>query len=361
MTKKNSKLNQLVSIRGIAAWWVVLFHSQALMDGMPPILLKIIGHGYLAVDLFFILSGFIIFINYYEKVSINSLNSIGVFYWHRFTRIYPVHFLMLMAYLLLAISFFYFSSSGMPPESYTGKAFFDSILLIQAWSDSAMSWNVPSWSISAEWFVYLLFPFVAIALRKLTQGLGGHFLVSIIVLTVLMYAYSDKHLVSLGNEVASMALTRALLEFIIGTIIGSLYVKHNEFLVKNQKYLAIGSVLIFLGYVFNDIKDYVLIPAGFFLLIAYLSVARSYLNTVLSNKLLVYLGEISYSTYMVHYFVYDVLKAGWVNSTGQVNQLYLFLSFVAVLLLSIGLHHVFEKPMQRYLRLKFSNYKLKPG
>jgi peptidoglycan/LPS O-acetylase OafA/YrhL len=65
---------------------------------------------------------------------------------------------------------------------------------------------------------------------------------------------------------------------------------------------------------------------------------------------LVYLGEISYSTYMVHYLVYDLLKAAFVTDAHQINQWYLWLSFVAVFVLSVVLHHVVDMPSQKYFR-----------
>jgi peptidoglycan/LPS O-acetylase OafA/YrhL len=53
---------------------------------------------------------------------------------------------------------------------------------------------------------------------------------------------------------------------------------------------------------------------------------------------------------MVHYLVYDMLKAGFVSSTHQLNQLYLWLSFVIVLILSVLMHHAVDMPSQRYFR-----------
>lgn len=358
MLKANTKLEHLVSIRGIAAWWVVVFHSMALLDSMPRILFNAIANGYLAVDLFFILSGFVIFINYHGKFISFVSSNFAVFYWHRFTRIYPVHAMLLAAYFLLAVSFIYFSNSGTPPDSYTARSFIESLLLLNAWTGSSMSWNVPSWSISAEWFVYLLFPIIAVLLRKFAQGVTAHFLIGIGLLFAIIFAYSANQLNSLGDDVASMALIRASLQFTLGSIIGSLYVKHNAFLEKNRILLAAGFVGACLIYIKTGVSDYILMPAAFFSLISYLSVDRSFFQAALSNKVLVYLGEISYSTYMVHYFVYDVFKAGFVTKDSDVNQLYLLLSFLVVLAMSIVMHHTFELPMQRYLRSKLFSYRL---
>jgi peptidoglycan/LPS O-acetylase OafA/YrhL len=79
-------------------------------------------------------------------------------------------------------------------------------------------------------------------------------------------------------------------------------------------------------------------------------VTTSWITAALSTPVLVYLGEISYSTYMVHYLVYDLLKAVFVSSSYQVNQLYLWLSFVVVFILSVLLHHAVDMPSQKFFR-----------
>ena len=85
----------LTSIRGIAAWWVVLYHfREHLPSGCPEWLLALTAHGYLAVDLFFILSGFVLALNYAESLPGDLAGATG-FYRLRFARIYPLHFVIL--------------------------------------------------------------------------------------------------------------------------------------------------------------------------------------------------------------------------------------------------------------------------
>jgi peptidoglycan/LPS O-acetylase OafA/YrhL len=351
MANSRVKLDQLTSIRGIAAWWVVLFHFQALMSAaMPASFMKIISHGYLAVDLFFILSGFVIYLNYHAKVFSGFPGSAIQFYTNRFSRIYPVHALMLGGYLLLVGTFFYFSKSGTPPDAYSSRSFIESFLLVHAWFGVGNSWNVPSWSISAEWFVYLLFPLITIVLQKYLKKLFLHLAVSTLIIFLIYYTYKVMGLSSLGADTFTMALVRTLFEFLLGTIIGSLYVNHHIDLVKYKYWMLFIFASTVLLYINFDISDFALIPAAFFSLIIYMSVEDDFVSTALSNKALVYLGEISYSTYMVHYFIYDLLKAGWVTNSGEVNQIYLALSFLAVLTSSILIYHFVEMPSQKYLR-----------
>lgn len=346
------KLNQLAGLRGICAWWVVFFHSLSLMEGaMPAPLARFLSHGYLAVDLFFLLSGFVIFLSYHASLTKNFPHSIGKFYWNRFTRIYPLHIVMLGGYLLLFAAYTFLSNSGTAPSRYTWTSFFQSMFLVHMWiGNNELTWNVPSWSISSEWFVYLFFPLMAFGLRKIRGGVPVHLLTIIASAVLLHLIYVASGIESLGSGVARMALIRTLLEFLMGVLVGSLYVNHKDFLEKSRGAALAGFLALCVLYVGTGLPDHTLIPLAFALLIAYLSVTTSWATAALSRPTLVYLGEISYSTYMVHYLVYDLLKAGFVSPSGQVNQLYVWLSFVVVFILSVVLHHLIDSPSQRYFR-----------
>jgi peptidoglycan/LPS O-acetylase OafA/YrhL len=248
------------------------------------------------------------------------------------------------------VAFTYFSSSHSAPSAYTWNTFIQSMFLVHMWFGSDLTWNVPSWSISSEWFVYLFFPLMAYLLRKMRDGIGAHLLAIGLLAALLYLIYSTAGLTSLGADIPRMALVRTMLEFLMGVFIGSLFVNHRHFLQKYCSAMLVGFVALFFLYVGAPVPDYALIPVAFALLIAYMSVTSSWITTTLSTAPLVYLGEISYSTYMVHYLVYDLLKACFVNNLNQVNQIYLWLSFVAVLILSMLLHHAVDSPSQKYFR-----------
>jgi peptidoglycan/LPS O-acetylase OafA/YrhL len=357
----HNRLDNLVSMRGLAAWLVVFFHSKKLLlsalPHLPAVLSDFIGQGYLAVDFFFVLSGFIIFINYHAKFFINFRHNAMIFYWNRISRIYPVHLFMLALYLLLAFAFLYLSSSKAMPPGYTAESFIQSLMLIHAWTGNATSWNVPSWSISAEWFVYLLFPFIAISFGKLVKGLTAHLLVAASALTLLYGAYFFQGYETLGTALSSMALVRALCEFLLGTVAGSLFIHHRAILANGRGFIvSIMLALCFVLFYFNP-PNFSTVPLLCFLLVSFLSIDTSLVSKTLSNKFLVYLGEISYSTYMVHYFVYDVFKAYWVNETQPVSLAHLMASFFVILVLSAVMHRMLEVPAQRYLRVGlFKNF-----
>lgn len=345
------RINQLAGLRGVCAWWVVLFHSLTLLGGsIPAPIARILAHGYLAVDLFFLLSGFVLFLSYHAALAKPTSGSIGKFYWHRLARIYPVHFVMLLGYLGLYALFLLLSSSGSAPESYTWTSFFQSLFLVHMWFGSELTWNVPSWSISSEWFVYLFFPLMALGLRKVRANAAVHVFMIVAIAGILALVYSLHGVSSLGADVPRMALIRTMFEFLMGVFVGSLFVNHRALLEKYGNGALIGFLGLSVLYGMADLPDYTLIPMSFALLIAYLSSASSWITRALSRPSLVYLGEISYSTYMVHYLVYDLLKAVFLSSTDGIHPLHVWLSFVVVFILSMVLHHGVDAPSQRYIR-----------
>lgn len=315
--------------------------------------MKIITHGYLAVDLFFILSGFVIYLNYQNKITENFPKSIIPFYWNRFTRIYPLHFSMLIAYLFFAASFLIFSKSASAPTSYNIQSFVQNLFLVHAWGYGNMSWNIPSWSISAEWFVYLLFPFLALILKAYLKTILQHLTLGFALLFAIYFAYSLTATRSLGDAVITMALSRTIFEFLLGNIIASLYLHQLAFLTRIKYLLLVIFIVASILYVNFNINDYVLMPLLFFTLIIYLCIDDGILKKILSHRTLVYLGEISYATYIVHYLIFDLLKAGWVSSNSSINQAYIYLSFFIVFIFSAFTHHILEIPAQKYLRTKY--------
>lgn len=138
---KNTNLKALTGIRGIAAVFVVIYH----FTNAKPVFF---WNGYLAVDLFFILSGFIMSMVYQEKVS----NGVTVdlylkFLYHRFARIYPLYFAVLIFTLVFYIS-----------GNINNLSLTVNILLLQSLFGGSLVGA--SWSVSVEIIAYVLFPVV---------------------------------------------------------------------------------------------------------------------------------------------------------------------------------------------------------
>lgn len=156
----------LMGLRAILAYLVVLRHISPLLPlGEFDRLIK---SGFRAVDVFFILSGFILAHTYSETFRTNvSWQSYLAFLQNRLARIYPVHLITLfIAIALFLISVFVFHKIQRDIGTIYPGPLLANILLIHAWFPSIGAPNAPSWSISAEWFAYLLCPILLVGLRR---------------------------------------------------------------------------------------------------------------------------------------------------------------------------------------------------
>jgi peptidoglycan/LPS O-acetylase OafA/YrhL len=164
----------LDSYRFIAASLVCLYHfNKADVLGLvtvSPIFLNI----HLMVDFFFVLSGFVIARTYLGRV--HDASSYKLFMWRRFARLYPLHLLTLLIGIMGSVLIGTQSlQSGTNPEVFSAKAIIANLTLTHSLGVTSYgSFNIPSWSISAEMFVYLLFPlFALLAMRQSWLGNVG--------------------------------------------------------------------------------------------------------------------------------------------------------------------------------------------
>ena len=158
-----NRLDSLTGVRIFAAVWVMLLHFRTVDDVTTfryPLIDGLILHGNLGVDLFFVLSGFILSHVYFEqfrnRVRGGAYQSFISF---RFARLYPVHlvtFLIMMA-LYVAQLVVAGRSSVEVPQRYSAMSIVQSLTMTHAWWGQDTTPNIPAWSISSEWFAYLLF------------------------------------------------------------------------------------------------------------------------------------------------------------------------------------------------------------
>lgn len=153
------QLAGLTIVRFFAAIHVVLFHFLgALYSDIPPWLAQIVSKGSLAVDFFFLLSGYILAVNYpVERLATSKADQ--SFWIARFSRIYPAYLLAWLLCLPQMIEFSLASYSAVGAAARLLGGGVVSLLCLQAWHSSfAPYWNFPGWSISNEAFFYLTFP-----------------------------------------------------------------------------------------------------------------------------------------------------------------------------------------------------------
>jgi peptidoglycan/LPS O-acetylase OafA/YrhL len=302
----------LTSLRGIAAVLVVLFHAQIF--GLAPYFASatmLPVKGYIWVDFFFMLSGFVIAHAYGQRFASGiSRRDLGDYLTARFARIYPLHFAMLMVFLAIELArpsvfgdFYPVANraGGFGPIDFMTPSFFGHLFLVQALPFHAhTSWNAPAWSISCEAAVYFAFPVLFLALaRRGRSMLWLAMLVAAATLTV-VYVLAEPHSLDAGYNIL-----RCAAEFTIGLCLQRLYAGHGLPAILTRDVVAwpvVGVLVLSLHLGLSDL----LLVAELALLLLVAVANRGRLRAALETRVPEFLGRISYSIYMVHFPIFFV-------------------------------------------------------
>ncbi|WP_396594626.1 acyltransferase family protein [Brevundimonas sp. R86498] len=339
-------LRPLTALRFLAAMWVALFAFWPDLD--VNVIPNLVAKGYLGVELFFVLSGFILS-HVYLAAHGEKRFHYGSFLWARLARVYPLHLATLLGVGVLglgavaaglAINGNILSWASLPAN----------LLMVHAWGFAPEAgWNHPSWSISAEWFAYLAFPlFAAVAWRLRERPVVA--VVGAIAFLVGLYAAFE--------ALAGFPLTQATIAwgalrivpcFALGC---ALYLVHRRFSLPRPGWIAAGSAVTLIAAASLQAPDALIVPlcGGLILALAALPNARA---GWLASRPAVYLGEISYSVYMVvvPWKLLAVNAASMLTGGGDRLQVFVWLSVVLTLPLVAAIsYHLVEYPARRALR-----------
>jgi len=377
----------LDAIRGLAALIVVLCHwqfyfytDQTLQTkpleelGLPlfPYLSIFYNHAFYAVDLFFLLSGFIFFWFYAAKIA-DGRTSFSHFMCYRLTRLYPVHFITLLSLIVLQYVMVSMNGHTFIIQNNDIYHFLLNLLVIHSWgferTPALNGFNGPSWSVSVELLLYLLF--FLISWKKLHRNKG--LLLAIVVAgAVIQHFYS-----MIGQGIYSFFLG-ALTYYIYAWLVES---KHPR---RVTTIVTIAAVVLWMvvltEYAFSYIRDFSLLlmkkvfpgkDAAFDTALFDLS-RNTFFRTIISPltvltlalsetirgglkvKWALVLGNASYALYLIH-FPLMVLLFITVDALGISRSVFhspfTVLLFYAVLIpLSILTHYYFELPLQELFR-----------
>jgi peptidoglycan/LPS O-acetylase OafA/YrhL len=340
-TQKVANLSALTGVRALAAFWVVALHFTRFDDRFYDVGVanELVRAGGLGVTVFFVLSGFIMTHVYRSKFRSNlSLLSWGEFLQNRIARLYPVHVVSALTMFAFAIVGWHF---GFTPHkaSFTPSSVCANITLTQVWFPGVGAMNGVSWSISAEWFAYLLFPIVYFLLWK--SGDDWPWIVAPLALVACHLAHTHS------------ALAQISAEFPLGMAAYELQVrKRRSGFGKSAGIVIILLYLIALYYI-----SYAYYAVGTslasVLLFSALVDPTDIFGKLLSTRVLVYLGEISYSIYMWHMVVWVFLRRGLgvVLQVHVVPRLWLIgLGLMLTLVVSSLSYHFVEEPGREAIR-----------
>jgi peptidoglycan/LPS O-acetylase OafA/YrhL len=210
-------LDSLTALRFFAALYVLIFHRRVKGGGEVDVLHRIIAHGYVAVPLFFVLSGFVLAYKYVATDG-RVRTSAPAFYAARFARIYPVYLLAFVLFTPTA-----FRTRAIPAEQWM-TTIASTLTLTQSWTER-ISWNKPGWTVSTEAFFYLAFPFLVPAVRRLR---GSRLLWAVVILWLAGMAPVVAYHIVLPADALWLRIVKhnpvmRLPEFLIGVATGKLF------------------------------------------------------------------------------------------------------------------------------------------
>jgi peptidoglycan/LPS O-acetylase OafA/YrhL len=345
----SQEIRPLTSLRFFAAMWVVLYHYWPnLSASLPPMVEK----GYLGVELFFILSGFILCHVYLDSAADGRFRY-GGFLWARLARVYPLHLATLAGVGAMALAA---EAAGRSIDGniLSWASLPANLLMVHAWGLAPQAgWNHPSWSISAEWFAYLNFPIFAWAALKLRRRPLVAVAGALAGATALYAAFDSLAGFSLTHATIAWGALRIVPCFAIGAAINLLWRARP---VATRRTAALGAAffgaLIALAAQFQA-PNTVLVALFSGLIFTLSSLASAGENSG-GGRLFVYLGEISYSIYMVC-IPWKLLFVNSVASLFHLDKAHLPLSVWIVFTLSViplaaASHHLIERPARSLMR-----------
>jgi peptidoglycan/LPS O-acetylase OafA/YrhL len=294
-----SKIEELDSIRGIAALLVVFYHMPAWHPPLHDI--RAIHNSFYMVDLFFVLSGFVMFLNYGGRL--RDGRDLAKFQLLRLGRLYPVHVLFLFAALLTATSAWLAAQlfglpipSGSAFKDNTVWTFIQQLLLVHALGFTRIEqpFNLPSWSISVEFYTYLVFGVLCLIPWVRGRLLGFALL-----------AGASLASLALGQDFVGgfSQFLQCLAGYFLGCLVGALVARFPRLCPRGSTLAAVVVMALFLAFKSDPRFDIMIFILSALVVLAIVASPDDFTKAFLRHPWLKFLGLISYSIYMSHTFV----------------------------------------------------------
>ncbi|MDF0542837.1 acyltransferase [Sphingobium sp. H39-3-25] len=358
------------AIRGITACMIIIYHVREGALHLQPRLThpQSMERWYLLVDIFFILSGFIITYTTSPNGKPLDWEQSKRFWFSRITRIYPLHLFCTAMFLLMAsANALNALRKGAPLDplwSMEGVGWVvQEALLIQSVGIPGFRWlNPVTWSISAEMFAYVLFPLLLLA----TARRSG-------ILLLLSFSLAFYGWVFATGEKLDMCYGLAPLRCLAAFIIGQAICLYRDFWERLSPgacdALQMASVVGITAVTMLPVSDVYGIPCAA-LLVAASWPDRGRIAAFLSTRPLQYLGEISYSLYLMHWLTLIAVTNVWIHLVSKLHLPYVVEQagwIIAVPALSFPIaaltHHYIELPARHHFKRRrdATRVKVQPG
>jgi len=347
----------LTGMRGLGAVFVALYHylPGLFSSGRAGIFFH---HGYLSVDMFFVLSGYVMS-RVHDRDFAGSVSAAGYarFLCKRLARIYPLY-AAIVALCIVAAGF-----ALLPmPQGHPVRVIVVNILLLQGWG-LAVGLAGPTWSISTEFSVYLLFPFMVrvVSSRRLV-ALVTLMLVSTVLL-VTVAGLPDEQVGEVGrrnglldvfSSHSAYPILRCLAGFMLG--VASYYLGTAQIVRRVQRFsvagdLVVAAIIALLCVRNSDVAVVLLLVP----LMIFMTDGNALSRKALELRVVRWLGTVSYSIYLLHGVVNGLCRPTMQSALQRVGVPHTFtLSGFMLLALTLTMaavtYYGIERPSQRVLR-----------
>ena len=353
-------LPALTGLRTILAVNVMFFHFT---PPHPAFLTPVIGNAYVFVGFFFLISGFVLAYNYADRPRLEKRR----FYLARLARVYPTYLLVLLLSLpFLAIEW----------QAHTHRDFFLGLLLtplaLQAWVPAlATFWNTVGWTLPAELTLYVLFPFLLVAIARQSSRLRTPLRLGLAILVlwligitphVLYFLTNPDHLPARADRFTYAFWLRALkyrpiayvCTFTAGVLLARLHAQLNW--AAPRRFLAAAVALTGLALFFAFAADkvpYVLVHGALLLpLFAVLLLGLAGPNpiaSVLAWKPIVLFGETTFALYLLHFNAFLLIHFYKLPEKLHLVQYDPWISYAFIMLMALCVTRFFEKPARNFV------------
>jgi peptidoglycan/LPS O-acetylase OafA/YrhL len=337
-------INSIQFLRGFAAFVVVIYHIGGYIKRYFPVFFlgDFFGFGFAGVDLFFVISGFII--HFTSRNYLGNPSLLGEYLKKRFMRVYPIYWIVMtslfcLSWLMTIILQKDVFSTGYP---HTFSAYLQTYLL----TPLHFAVNPVTWTLSYELFFYLCFSCLIISRRL--------WVVPATVLLVSLYNILFLH--HEENRYFNFIFSGYNLEFMFGFLIYQFYekIKFNNWISGGLIVISL-SIIIKFGYQISD-YDYLKrvltfgLPSAF-LLIALLNLEAN--QAINIPKFSITLGDASYVLYLIHFPMLLLMNkipmiVGLVLTDVETIW-YNYFIIIVIVVVSIIIHKLVEKPLSKYL------------
>jgi peptidoglycan/LPS O-acetylase OafA/YrhL len=345
---------EIDGLRAIAVMAVIFYHAQISILGIEPF-----KGGYIGVDIFFVVSGYLITSLMLKELEANKNFSFLGFYERRCRRILPVLFFVILAFLpfswyyLIPPAFEDFSKSILYAVGFGSNFFFHYSGLEYASTQAMYKPFLHTWSLSVEEQYYIIFPIFLYFTFKYFNKYLFQILSLVLIISFLFAEWGSKNYIS----ATFYFIHSRMWELLAGSMLAYLEVKRgsrSENKILNELLPILGILFIIFFIIFNNDKINHPSFKTFFPIIGtclfiWFSKKETLLGKVMSLKLLVGIGLISYSLYLWHYPIFSFLR---ITDSVQGNVLVKILTFIILILLSIITYFLIESPFRDKKKIK---------